>query len=299
MARDPTLADRSPYYRRIYEERLARTLVQRRGNEVFSNYWQSPLAGSADPNAVQGWLEEQFRDTLDGLAENPTALAAASEELRGQATQLTRTHTQNAAQNLVRRNEDSFNSAVGTAFDEAAQRRQPVAALTERLQGLEAEARAQGVDGRQINTILSAQLGEAIVRHNRSDFAEVGRANRPDRTPGFATTAQGRQAIASAQDRVHAAAVRASNLAYTQEMRARARAGDEAMRGVATAFAQSAQSGDPPTITPQQLQQLASIDPALASRALELQRGMRSFADERNVQPGLVAVTEAQSGPER
>lgn len=36
------------------------------------------------------------------------------------------------------------------------------------------------------------------------------------------------------------------------------------------------------------------MDPGLASRALDLQRGMRSYADERHVQPGLVAVTEAQ-----
>jgi hypothetical protein len=38
---NPALADKSPYYRGIYEGRFARAAVQRRSNEIFSEYWRS------------------------------------------------------------------------------------------------------------------------------------------------------------------------------------------------------------------------------------------------------------------
>lgn len=293
---NPALAASSPYYRRIFEERLARTVVQRRGNEVFAAYWQSPVAGSEDPTAIQGWLREQFKDTLTDLAENPSALAAASEELRAQALTLTRTHAQNAAQNLVRRNEDGFNAAVGTAFDQGVQRGEPVEVLSARLQQIEAEARAQGVDGRQINRILAGQLQEAIVRHNRTDLARLGSIPRPDGTPGFGATAEGRSAINNAMERVHAASVRASNLAWTNEQRARARAADTAMGAVVTDLMRQTEAGEVPRIAPQTIAAVARIDPDLASKLFALENGAQQAADGRNSNPVLWATLQVQIG---
>jgi soluble lytic murein transglycosylase-like protein len=114
---NPALADKSPFYRQIYEERLARQTITRKGNELHAEYWNSEIAGSEDPAAIQGWMTERLKPVLEAYKDNPAARAAAAEEVRGQAQSLTRTHQANAVKNLVTKNEDSFSAAVSSVFD--------------------------------------------------------------------------------------------------------------------------------------------------------------------------------------
>jgi hypothetical protein len=292
---NPELADRSPFYRRVYEERLARTAIQRRGNEVFGRYWASPAASSTDPNAVNEWMREQFRDVLEGLNGNPSALAAAAEELRSQSTQLLRAHQQNATRNLVARNESSFDSAVGAVFDEAAQRRWSNDQIHTRLTQLQAEALAQGVDGATINRVMSSQLGEAMVRHGRSDLAELGSRARPDGTPGFATTAQGRGLLENARSRIQSAAVQASNLAYTQERRRLLREGQEASTAAVRELLTAADEGRRPEVSSQTIARLASIDRDLAGWVINMGKNIQDWDNSRRENPMLSATLELEA----
>jgi hypothetical protein len=154
VAADPSLADRSPYYRQIFEERLARASVARQANSAFAEYFSSEISGSADPAAIQGFLSERLGGTLERYRNTPAAAAGAAEELRQQAQTLTRMHQQRAAGNLVAQNEDSIESRVNSLVDGFATRGgagqtvsfragQDPGGLATSLQQVEGEARAQ------------------------------------------------------------------------------------------------------------------------------------------------------------
>lgn len=287
---NPALADRSPYYRQIYETRLARNVVQNRSNEVFAEYWQSDLAGSTDPGAIQGWLRERYSGALDNFRGSPAALAAATEELRNQAQTLVRTHSQQAARNLVQRNEDSFNAAIGAVFDQAAQRGWNAEWMNGELRRLQDEAVAQGLDGRAINRALIAQTEEAMVRHNRPDLARLGDVERPDGTPGFGRTAEGRNAFRRAEDRIMSRQVQASNLAFANIARERAEAERNAHIALADHLYGQLSRGQDPQLSPDLIRQLARVSPDLAGRAHTLFNQSRDFARQDNAP--LVAMLE-------
>lgn len=291
---NPGLASRSPYYRGIYEGRLARTAVQRQSNALLAEYFQSEVATSTDPNAIQGWLSERLNGTLEKFSGSQPALAAASDELRRQAEQLSNTHTQRAVRNLVERNEDSFNSAVGAVYDQAAQRGFSQEWVSGELTRLQNEARAQGLDGRAINRVLIAQTEEAMVRHGRPDLARVGSVPRPDGTPGFGTTAEGRQAFNRAADRIQSRNVQASNLAYTQLMRQRAEQERNAHKAVAAEIFSQMEDGRDPSVSPQTLRAVAEIDPPLAGKVMEMVNKARDFA--RSDDPVVAFALEAGLG---
>ncbi|UPG71625.1 transglycosylase SLT domain-containing protein [Roseomonas gilardii subsp. gilardii] len=439
----PDLADRSPYFRRIYEDRLARMAVQRRGNELTAEYWNSPLAGSEDPAAINGWLNERMVETLKGFSENPNQRAAAAEEIRTQAQQLIRGHQANAVRNLVSRNEDSFSSAVGAVFDTAGQRSIPATPgigalaptelrshyeaasaetgipvnvlmaqghhesggfaadvlngtrrgtrgeiglaqvlpstaadpgyglapiseadlldpgkailfqarylkaraeaagvkdwsnpneavrglasyngqgpaslgygrevlgkaggvggvagsnldLASSLERLEAEARAQGVDGRRINSILAHATAEAMVRQGREDFAELGFRKRPDGTPGFATTAEGRQIIDRARERILSRRVQEENRQWTQEQRAKATRTEDVSKLVGDALIGQLAQGQAPMLTPEVLSKVNEVGGADAVKAvMTLNEALQKPAEQSRA--GVLAQLELQA----
>lgn len=439
---DPGLADRSPYYRQIYEERLARQSVLRRGNELHAEYWGSDIAGSEDPTAVMGWLSTRMGDLLDQYRDSPAQRAAAAEEVRNQAQALVRTHQQNAVRNLVQRNEDSLSSAAGAVFDahavrgggrggdatfaipdnirslyEAASRETGiparilmaqgyhesggfaadvlsgarrgsrgeigiaqalpttaanpgynVPAISERdlldpakairwqaqylaargraagvrdwndpqqaliglasyngtgqgsqgyardvwriaerqrgatsgpggdgpnaiglgaeLQRLEAEGRAQGLDRRRMNQIMTQATAAAMVRHGRVDFATLGDMQRPDGTPGFGTTAEGRLALEQARQQVLSRQVTEENLAYTRQRRAQQIAGDALAGEAARSMLEQMERGETPRLSIEQLARANRLNPDLIGTFTNLQsqlRGVAQAEDARSV----------------
>lgn len=275
---NPALADRSPYFRRIYEERLGGTAVQRVAMSLRAEYAQSEIATSTDPTAVQTWLSERLSGTLERFQGSPDGLRGASNELRRQVQQFSEMHTQQAVRNLVSRNEDSFNAAVGAVYDQAAQGGFNQAWIAGELERLQAEARAQGIDGRSINRILIAQTEEAMVRHGRTDLARLGSIQRPDGTPGFGTTAEGRNAFRRAEDRIMSRSVQASNLAYTQLMRQRAEEERSAHTLAAGEIFRQLEAGQDPALSPATIRALAQVDPGLAGRAMEMVNKARDYA---------------------
>ena len=116
VKRDPTLADRSPVFRQVYESRIAKTAVQRRAGELIAKYWTSGLANSEDPTAIIGWLQENFKDLLDSV-ESPAAKQAMIEEIQSISAQFIQNHRENARGNLVRKNMESVSTSIQTMFD--------------------------------------------------------------------------------------------------------------------------------------------------------------------------------------
>jgi len=455
VRQDPSLADRSPFYRQTFEERLARQSVLRRGNELHAEYWGSSLAGSADPAAIQGWLQERMRDTLDAFRDSPGQRAAAAEEVRNQALSLVRTHQQVAARNLVAQNEDSISAAATGAFDTAALRSgnsrvndaafnvppelqriyervardtgipaavliaqgshesggfspevltgrrrgsrgeiglaqvlpstaanpgHGIAPVTEQqlldpeqairfqaqylrargaaagvtdwndpqqamrglaayngtgeqaqgyartvmnlaqagrgassgpagsggggsavslaasLQEIEQNARAQGVDGRRINQLLTQATAAAMVRHGRVDFAALGDLPRPDGTPGFGATAEGRLALENARNQVLSRQVQQENLAYTRYQRARAVQGDALAASVAETLIGQLTRNETPNLTPEQLRTAARVNPALIQTISQLATTIRGVGQVENTQDVALLEVAVNTG---
>lgn len=113
---DPTLADRSPYFRQVYEGRAARTRIQKRAGEMLGEYYTSPIAGSDDPGAINKWLADGMQATIDS-ASSPAERASMIEELKRTSQQFLSAHRENAVRNLLQRNQDSVGRAMGTAID--------------------------------------------------------------------------------------------------------------------------------------------------------------------------------------
>jgi muramidase (phage lysozyme) len=121
VAKDPTLADRSPVFRRVYEERAARNAVQARGGQLMAEYFSSEIAASEDPTAINGWLKERFKDTLEA-AKTPAERAAVAEEMAAVSRQFIVAHRERARGNLVDKNRASVSTGFQNTFDNYAAR---------------------------------------------------------------------------------------------------------------------------------------------------------------------------------
>lgn len=306
VAADPSLAGRSPYYRQIFEERLARASVARQANAVFAEYFNSDMAGSPDPAAIQGWLSERLGGALERYRNTPAAAQGAAEELRQQAQTLTRMHQQRAAQNLVQQNEDSIESRVNSLIDGFAARGgagrtfsfrgtgQDPGGLATSLQQVEAEARAQGVSGARLNTLMSRAVAAAAIRHGREDLLELGARPRPDGTPGFGTTLDGRNVIEGARQTILNRAVARQNLAWTQEQRARAVQQRQISSQVIELFTRQMEAGQTPSLTPDLIRQIGQANPDAVPGLLSLQGTLQSQARSAE-DPSIVGRLELQA----
>ena len=116
VAKDPSLADRSPVFRQVYESRTARTRVQKRAGELLAEYWSSDIAGSDDPTAINGWLAERMKEVYDS-AKSPAEKAALIEEIQKVSQQFIAGHRERSRGNLLTKNRESISTAVSTAVD--------------------------------------------------------------------------------------------------------------------------------------------------------------------------------------
>jgi len=116
VKRDPTLLDRSPVFRQVYESRVARTAVQQRAASLISEYHNSPIAASEDPSAITGWLQERMKDLLDVDA-SPAAKEALVEEIQTIAHRFQQAHAEVARKNLWEKNQQSLSVRYQTTFD--------------------------------------------------------------------------------------------------------------------------------------------------------------------------------------
>ena len=119
VRRDPTLADRSPYFRQIYEGRTTKTRINKRATELMAEYYTSEIANSEDPTAVNSWLQERLKDTLKDV-KSPAEMAAAREELERVAAQFMGAHKENARRNLINKNVNSAFDDFNTELDQTA-----------------------------------------------------------------------------------------------------------------------------------------------------------------------------------
>jgi muramidase (phage lysozyme) len=116
---DPSLADKSPYFRQMYEARVARTKVQTIGFKLLAEYQKNPIAGSDDPTVIQKFLSDGFKPVIDG-ATHAAERDAMLDEVNRVSRQFTASHAKNAVQNLNYRNAVSYGQSVDGTFTEAA-----------------------------------------------------------------------------------------------------------------------------------------------------------------------------------
>lgn len=116
VRKDPTLVDRSPVFRQVYESRIARTAVQKRAGELIAEYHNSPIAASEDPSAIVGWLQERMKDLLDATA-SPAAKEALIEEIQTVSHRFMQAHAEVARKNLWEKNQQSYGTRLQTTFD--------------------------------------------------------------------------------------------------------------------------------------------------------------------------------------
>ena len=121
VAKDPSLADRSPVYRQVYEARTARTRVQKRAGELLGEYYTSDIASSEDPGAINKWLSDRMKDLYEG-AGSPAEKAALIEEMQSVSKQFISGHRERSRGNLVEKNKASISASYQTTFDNYAAR---------------------------------------------------------------------------------------------------------------------------------------------------------------------------------
>ena len=121
VALDPTLADKSPFFRSVYESRMATNAVQLRAGQLMKDYYTSGLQSSEDPNAIQKWFGDKTKDLVDA-AQTPGGKEATLEALTKVQKQFVEAHQKNALGNLLQKNEASVSSGVQTTMDNFAAR---------------------------------------------------------------------------------------------------------------------------------------------------------------------------------
>ncbi len=121
VSRDPTLADRSPVFRQVYEARTARNRVQARAGQLISEYYTSDIAASDDPTAINKWLSDRMQTVLD-TASSPAERTAMTEEVLTVSRQFMQDHRERARANLVQKNRDSVSASFQTTMDNYAAR---------------------------------------------------------------------------------------------------------------------------------------------------------------------------------
>lgn len=116
---DPSLADKSPYFRQMYEARVAKTKVQSAGLKLLADYQTSPLASSDDPTAITKFLSDGLKPILDS-ATHTAERTAMIEEVDRISRQFMTSHAKNAVANLYYKNAASYGQSVDGTFSEAA-----------------------------------------------------------------------------------------------------------------------------------------------------------------------------------
>ncbi|MEZ2406947.1 hypothetical protein AB6806_09040 [Bosea sp. RCC_152_1] len=116
---DPTLADKSPYFRQMYEARVARNKVQGAGLKLLADYQKSAIAGSEDPTAITKFLSDGLKPIIDS-ATHSAEREAMLDEVNRVSRQFYGSHAKNAVQNLYYKNAAAYGQGVDGAFSEAA-----------------------------------------------------------------------------------------------------------------------------------------------------------------------------------
>ncbi|MET3601120.1 hypothetical protein [Martelella mangrovi] len=113
---DPSLAEKSPYFRKAYRARTARNRIQHQSGELLTEYYSSPLAASDDPAAVERWLVDGLKPVIDS-AGTPEERVAMLEEANAVSQKFVNAHRKNAVTNLVYNNMASIGVSLGTTLD--------------------------------------------------------------------------------------------------------------------------------------------------------------------------------------
>ncbi|WP_148209879.1 hypothetical protein [Azorhizobium caulinodans] len=116
VAKDPTLADRSPIFRQVYEARAAKARVQQRAGELMAEYFTSGIASSENPGDINQWLSTRMKDLL-ASAQSPAEKQALVEEVQSVSHRFVSAHQENARRNLVMKNRESVSATYQALFD--------------------------------------------------------------------------------------------------------------------------------------------------------------------------------------
>jgi len=166
VQKDPSLADRSPVFRQVFESRIAKTQVQKRAGELMNEYFSSELANSTDPAAIQGWLSERMRDLLDSQT-NPAARQALVEEIQSVSGKFINAHYENARTNLIQKNRESVSSEIQSRVDNYAAQGVAVPYQTDDPAGKDAIIASDEKYGRIKVAFLNATAGgESAGKYN-------------------------------------------------------------------------------------------------------------------------------------
>lgn len=279
VQRDPKLADESPWFRRFYEDRLARTTMQRKSAELMKEYYGSDIATSTDPGAINSWLMERMGDTLQQL-DNETQRSAAVEELKTIASQLHQRHTETAVQNLVQANLDSVSENLSAIIDNHISVNGgavDVPALIGALHAEESAARAQGIGGKDLNRLVVDVFSTKMEQHGLDDLAAVIEAPRPDGQAGAGKTRDGIKLIQAARDAIFSKAVQSENLRWQRWQREREMQEISAVRSAMGIMLDQITNGQTPALSPDVLAEVAQANPEAAARMLSVQGQLQSY----------------------
>lgn len=158
VEKDPSLADKSPYFRRMYESRVARNKVQAAGLAMMGEYMSSPIASSTNPEEIQKWLSDRYKPLVDSAAHSDDR-EAMLEEIGHVSKQFMLAHRNNAVQNLNYKADVAHGQAIANALDGATVRGGVAAFKTD-------DPVSKGLKGYEVALLNAIAGGESAGKYN-------------------------------------------------------------------------------------------------------------------------------------
>jgi muramidase (phage lysozyme) len=173
--------------------------------------------------------------------------------------------------------------------------------LTDEVREIEDKARAQGIQGAELNKLTLTAITQAAIRHSDPSLLDVATQARPDGTPGPGSTVEGKLALDKAREEIQRMRIQAENHEHTIQERQRTENIRKGKQLIADTLLSQIQRGEQPVLSPDLIQQANKIDPSLGEAAVSMQKNLSNYEqteDRQQVAQHAADIYAGKGGPE-
>lgn len=288
VRQDPSLANRSPVFRRAFQEAEGVALARRASSEIEQEYQQWEGRERATPDQLAGWLADRVRTRFEGASANTLRTALPTiRELQN------RISGRNATEVGNRVYADAVETAKGDVRTVLQQALSPQGAsetdpngvirfnptqVAREVENITTRLRNAGVSGQDLNKAIVDEVTAVAIQKNDPRILEVLQRDRSNGTPGAGLTTYGRDRIERAEEVIFRNSERLENVATRRLERERREAYRVAVRNVTSTL-----MGNPEADISEDLIRLGSQhDPDFALKVENMRKTVRERAESDN-----------------
>jgi muramidase (phage lysozyme) len=159
--------------------------------------------------------------------------------------------------------------------------------MMDRIHERETKLRGQGIDGDTINKISVQTITEAAIRHGDPTILDLALQPRPDGTPG-AGFGKYRSEVEQAAQTILANRIKLDEIQTKAAEKAHKLRVEKEQSGVIDGLLKQIEANEMPSITTEEISRLATIDPKLAEKAVELSKNFNDY--DKTEDPSVIAA---------